>query len=82
MSSAAQPARLRRLSPDRTQNFILAEIVKAASPNPAVLLEVVNRLNIQPRWEDISLPQGTTAVQWTLFGPRGFASRVRLPIRR
>lgn len=40
------------------QNYLLAEILKSASPSPAHLLGIVIHLGIQPSWEDIPLPSG------------------------
>lgn len=40
------------------KNYLLAEILKSASPSPAHLLSIVIHLGIQPSWEDIPLPPG------------------------
>lgn len=40
------------------QNYLLAEIIKAANPPPQLLFNVLRDRSIQPRWEDIPLPPG------------------------
>lgn len=40
------------------QNALLAEIIKVNAPNPQVLLNVINSMNMSPRLEEIPLPQG------------------------
>lgn len=46
------------LADTETQNELLAEIIKSASPHPSVLFNVIANLNIHPRWEDMPLPKG------------------------
>lgn len=40
------------------QNALLAEIIKVNAPNPHVLLNVINTLNMSPRLEELPLPPG------------------------
>nr|POE93086.1 hypothetical protein CFP56_64193 [Quercus suber] len=40
------------------QNFLLTEIIKAATPPPSVLYNFIKSHNIDPRWDDIPLPTG------------------------
>lgn len=40
------------------QNALLAEIIKVNAPNPQVLLNVINSMNMSPRLEEVPLPQG------------------------
>lgn len=47
------------------QNYMLAEIIKSASPNPTVLHNVAVQLHIhEPRWDELPLPPG----QWNASG--------------
>lgn len=43
------------------QNYLLAEIIKAANLHPDALLNIIRNFNIQPRWEDIPLPVGKSS---------------------
>ncbi|KAK3706515.1 hypothetical protein LTR37_012725 [Vermiconidia calcicola] len=45
------------------KNYLLCEILKAASPSPVILLNVVNSLGIEPNWGEIALPPGRTVNQ-------------------
>ncbi|GAB7364980.1 hypothetical protein MBLNU230_g5763t1 [Neophaeotheca triangularis] len=40
------------------KNYLLAEIIKAAPVPPRRLLEVINQLQIQPKWDEMPLPPG------------------------
>ncbi|QIX02046.1 hypothetical protein AMS68_007563 [Peltaster fructicola] len=43
------------------KNYILAEVIKSASPPHVYLLDLCNRLNTQPRFDELPLPLGRSA---------------------
>jgi len=43
-----------------TQVYLLAEIIKAAPVSSNVLFGIIREAQIQPKWNDIALPQGTS----------------------
>lgn len=40
------------------QNYLLAEIIKAANYPPDVFYNIIRQYDIQPQWNDIPLPPG------------------------
>lgn len=49
---------LRKLIDGMVQNALLAEIIKVNAPNPQVLLNIINNMNMSPRLEELPLPHG------------------------
>ena len=46
------------LTGGKRQVSLLAEIIKQARVTPGALLKLIVELDVQPRWEDIPLPDG------------------------
>ena len=60
-AAAADPCVTARLT--WMQNYLLAELIKAANPHPDVFLAIIRQHNIPLRWDDIPLPP-SQSLQW------------------